>query len=74
MSCGVGRRCSSDVVWLWRRPAATGPTGPLAREPPYARGVALKKEERERKQMGIFFWNNLLLFKAKETEMVPKGC
>ena len=31
MSCGVVRRCSSDLalLWLWRRLAATAPTGPL---------------------------------------------
>ena len=32
MSCGVGRRCSSDpkVPWLWWRPAAAAPIQPLA--------------------------------------------
>ena len=32
MSCGVGCRHSSDpaLLWLWRRPAATAPIGPLA--------------------------------------------
>ena len=25
MSCGVGRRCSSDPVVPWHRPAATAP-------------------------------------------------
>jgi len=36
MSCGVGHRCSSDLVllWLWCRPAATAPIRPLAWEPP----------------------------------------
>ena len=38
VSCGVGRRRGSDPVllWLWCRPAAVAPTGPLAWEPPYA--------------------------------------
>ena len=31
------------LLWLWRRPAATALIGPLAWEPPYAAGVALKK-------------------------------
>ena len=46
MSCDVGHRRSSDPVllWQWRSPAATAPTGPLAWEPPYAMGVALKKQ------------------------------
>ena len=31
MSCGVGRRCDSDLalLWLWCRPAATTPIQPL---------------------------------------------
>ena len=43
MSCGVGRRCSSDpaLLWLWCRPvAATALIGHLAWEPPYAAGAA----------------------------------
>ena len=28
------------LLWLWRRLAATAPTGPLAWEPPYATGAA----------------------------------
>ena len=45
MSCGVGHRHSSDValLWLWCRPAAIAPLQPLAWDPPYAAGVALKK-------------------------------
>ena len=25
MSCSIGRRRGSDLVWLWRRPAAVAP-------------------------------------------------
>ena len=32
------------LLWLWRRPAATAPIRPLAWEPPYAAGAALKKQ------------------------------
>ena len=35
------------LLWLWPRPAATAPIRPLAREPPYAMGAALKKEKKE---------------------------
>ena len=51
MSCGVGCRCSLDPVLLWLRyrPVATAPTGPLAREPPYAVGAALEKAKRQKK-------------------------
>jgi len=43
MSCGVGRRHSDPVLlWLWRRLAATALIRPLAWEPPYAAGMALR--------------------------------
>ena len=45
MSCGVGRRCSSDLAWLCRRLAAAAPIQPLAWEPPYATGVDLKRQK-----------------------------
>ena len=46
MSCGVGRRRGSgpESLWLWRRLAATTPSGLLAWEPPYAMGAALKRQ------------------------------
>ena len=50
MSCGVDR-CGSDLALLslWCRPAAIAPIGPLAWEPPYAAGAALKKERKRKK-------------------------
>ena len=30
MSCGIGRRCGSDMAWLWQRPVATASIHPLA--------------------------------------------
>jgi len=47
MSYGVGRRCGLDplLLWLWCRPAATAPIGPLAWESPYAMGEALKRQK-----------------------------
>ena len=52
MSCHVGCRCSSDLalLWQWHGPAAVAPIGPLAWEPPYATGVALKIEEEKKKK------------------------
>ena len=52
MNCGVGCRCGSDpeLLWIWRRPAAIAPFGPLAWEPPYATGAALKRQKKERKK------------------------
>ena len=48
MSCGVGGRHGSDValLWLWHRLVATAQIRPLAWEPPYATGAALKKDKR----------------------------
>ena len=52
MSCGVGRRHGSDLalLWLWYRPAATAPIGPLAWELPYATDVVLEKTRRQKKK------------------------
>ena len=38
------------LLWLWRRPAATAPVHPLAWEPPYSTGVALKSQEDKKKK------------------------
>ena len=50
MSCGVGHRRGSDVMllWLWYRPAVVALIGPLAWEPPYAKGAALKKIKKKK--------------------------
>ena len=49
MSGDVGYICSLDLalLWLWHRPAATAPIRPLAWEPPYAVGAALKKAKKK---------------------------
>ena len=38
------------MLWLWCRPAATALIGPLAWDPPYAAGAALKKKKKKEKQ------------------------
>ena len=54
VSCAVGRRRSSDPVllwlWLWFRPAAVALIQPLAWEPPYASGMALKRQTTKKKK------------------------
>ena len=52
MSCGVGCRCGSDpmLLWLWCRPVAIAPIGPLAWEPPYVTEAALEMAERPKKK------------------------
>ena len=52
MSRGVGRRRGSDpaLLWLWGRPVAIAPIGPLPWEPPYASGVAQEIAKRQKKK------------------------
>ena len=54
MSFGVSHRRGSDLALLWLgcRPAATTLIQPLAWEPPYAAGVALKRQKEKRKRKG----------------------
>ena len=48
MSCGVGQRHGSDLawlgLWLWRRLIQ-----PLAWDPPYAAGAALRRQNKQTK-------------------------
>ena len=50
MGCGVGRRHSWDLAWLWLwcRLAATALIHPLAWELPHAAGAALKKQKKRK--------------------------
>ena len=52
MNCGVGCRCGSDLalLWLWCGLAAIALIGPLAGEPPYATGAALKRQKTKKKK------------------------
>ena len=62
-SYGVGHRHGSDLMllWLWGRPAAAALIGPLAWEPPYATGVALKwKKKKKRMKKGGSMLNSML--------------
>ena len=49
MSYGIGRRCGSGpaLLWLWYRREAVALIRPLARELPYATGVALKRKRKK---------------------------
>ena len=59
VKCGVSHRLGSDLVllWLWRRPTGAAPIPPLAWEPLYAVGVALKK-----KKVTMWPWANPFSF------------
>ena len=52
VSCGVGRVHGWDPpwLWLWYRPAAATLIGPIAWEPPYVAGVALKRPKTKKKK------------------------
>ena len=49
MICGVGHRHDLDLalLWLWHRLAVAAPIRPLAWEPPYAAGAALKRQTKK---------------------------
>ena len=55
MSCGIGCRHSSDptLLWLWHRLEAVPLIRPLAQEPPYATGVALKRQDKKKMTLKV---------------------
>ena len=63
MSCGVGRRQGSDPTWLWLwcSLAATVPIQPLAWEPPYAVGAAVKRQKTKKKHLVLVFFGQISL-------------
>ena len=60
VKCGVVRRCSLDLalllLWLRCRSVPTAPVGPLAWEPPYAGGAALKRQKKKKELPGFGSW------------------
>ena len=66
MSCDVGCRHGSDpaLLCLWHRLVATALIGPLAREPPYAMGAALKGQKN-----GLFELVDVQLLKALQAQL-----
>ena len=52
MGAGVARRHGLDLafLWLWCRLAATALIRPLAWEPPYALGTALKRQKKKKRK------------------------
>ena len=54
VSYGVGYRCGLDptlLLWLWSRPAAVAPIGPVVWDLPYATVVALKRKKKKKKEL-----------------------
>ena len=60
VSSSVGCRCDLDLVllWLWHRLGAAALIGPLAWEPPYATGEALKRQKKKRQRNHDLFFAN----------------
>ena len=61
MSCAIGGRHSLDpaLLWLWLRPAATAQIRPLAWEPPYAIGAALKRQKKKKCRSNNFYFRGV---------------
>ena len=52
---GLAQRVEDPALpWLWCRPAATAPIRPLVWKPPYAAGVALKRQKTEEKESLLY--------------------
>ena len=66
----MGCRHGSDPVllWLWCRPAATASIRLLALEPPYAAGVALKRQKdlKKKKKDVVYIQSGIVLNHQKE--------
>ena len=76
MSCGVDHRHGLDpeLLWLWYRPAATVPIGPLAWELPYAVGAALEKGKKTKKINNNNNNDNKIKENIKKLSSVRAGC
>ena len=57
------------LLWLWYRPVAA--IGPLAWEPPYATGVALKRQKRPKKRDKKFFKKSLCYHQTSVLNLYP---
>ena len=64
MSCAAGRRRSLDpaLLQLGCGLAAVAPIGPLAWEPPYAAGTALKSKKKKKKVKSVVQWTKTKLY------------
>ena len=73
----IGRRHGLDLalLWLWRRPAAVSLIRPLAWEPPYGLGEALKKSKKKKskKKEHIYISNNVCFSVILCKHRQPKG-
>ena len=54
LCCRLQMRLDPVLLWLWCRPAATAPIGPLAWEPLYALSEALKSQKKKKKLYTVY--------------------
>ena len=76
VSCGIGRRCSSDLalLWLWHRLAAVAWLRPLAWKPPCATGVTLKTNKPKTAKGWLeYFYQPLLISKTSHSFLTFKS-
>ena len=71
LKCGVGHRHGLDlaVLGLWHRPAPTALIRPLAWEPPYAMGVALKRQKNKINKISIL---PKLIYRFMESQIISQ--
>ena len=76
MSRGVGHRHGLDLalLWLWCRPAAIALFRPLAWEPPYASGVALKSWKKKKKKSSSSTWEEQKSKLSRRKEKLKRQC
>ena len=77
MSCSVGLRHSLDpsMLWLRCRLAGAAQIQPLAREPPYAAGEALKRKEKKKTKTYSLAWMTCVFAFGKPSgeKVKPQG-
>ena len=78
MSCDVGRGHGSDpaLLWLGCRPVAAAPTWPLAWEPPYATGAALKRQDKNKYLylLGPYYMPHCSKSELQQEKIIPGPC
>ena len=52
-------------LWLWRRPAGTAPIRPLAWDPLYASGGALKRPKKGGRGKQLYYYRKIFAYNIK---------
>ena len=74
MSCGVGRRCGSDLLllWLWCRPAAVAPIRPPSLRTAICCNYSPKNQKKKKKSIIEIIVDSHAVLR-KSTERSPTG-